>query len=367
MVKKLSDIIKLKHVRKEYDDGFVALKDINLTIESGKFYSLLGPSGSGKTTILRIIAGFSEPTSGQVFFDGKDITNLDAAKRKINTVFQNYALFPNMNVFENVAFGLQIKKKNKQKIKLAVKEALHMVQLDGFANREISELSGGQQQRVAIARAIVNQPKVLLLDESLSALDKRLRKDMQFELREIQKKLGITFIFVTHDQEEALAMSDEIFVLNEGKIQQSGSPVDIYDEPVNDFVARFIGDSNILSGRMIKDYEVEFGNHRFECADAGIKPGEKVEVVLRPEDLDITDIEHGKLRVVVESQLFLGDHFEIKAIDSDENEWLIHSTNPTKIGKKVGVYFDPEDIHVMRFGESEAEFDKRLEAYEGEE
>ncbi len=266
-----------------------------------------------------------------------------------------------------MAFGLQIKKKDKQEIKLAVKEALHMVQLDGFANREISELSGGQQQRVAIARAIVNQPKVLLLDESLSALDKRLRKDMQFELREIQKKLGITFIFVTHDQEEALAMSDEIFVLNEGKIQQSGSPVDIYDEPVNDFVARFIGDSNILSGRMIKDYEVEFGNHRFECADAGIKPGEKVEVVLRPEDLDITDIEHGKLRVVVESQLFLGDHFEIKAIDSDENEWLIHSTNPTKIGKEVGVYFDPEDIHVMRFGESEAEFDKRLEAYEGEE
>ena len=262
----MSDIIKLKHVRKEYDD-FVALKDINLTIESGKFYSLLGPSGSGKTTILRIIAGFSEPTSGQVFFDGKDITNLDAAKRKINTVFQNYALFPHMNVFENVAFGLQIKKKDKQEIKLAVKEALHMVQLDGFANREISELSGGQQQRVAIARAIVNQPKVLLLDESLSALDKRLRKDMQFELREIQKKLGITFIFVTHDQEEALAMSDEIFVLNEGKIQQSGSPLDIYDEPVNDFVARFIGDSNILSGRMIKDYEVEFANNKFKCAE----------------------------------------------------------------------------------------------------
>ncbi|WP_297818274.1 ABC transporter ATP-binding protein [uncultured Lactobacillus sp.] len=363
----MKDIIKLEHVRKEYDDGFVALKNINLKIESGKFYSLLGPSGSGKTTILRIIAGFSEPTKGKVFFDGQDITHLDASKRQINTVFQNYALFPHMNVFENVAFGLQLKKKDKQEIKMAVKEALHMVQLDGYASREISELSGGQQQRVAIARALVNEPQVLLLDESLSALDKRLRKDMQFELREIQKKLGITFIFVTHDQEEALAMSDEIFVLNEGKIQQSGSPVDIYDEPVNDFVARFIGDSNILTGRMIKDYEVEFGNHRFECADAGIKPGEKVEVVLRPEDLDIVDIKDGKLRVHVESQLFLGDHFEIKAKDSDENEWLIHSTNSTEIGKEIGLFFDPEDIHVMRFGESEAEFDRRLEAYEGDE
>ena len=242
------DIIKLKHITKQYDDGFVALKDINLTIESGKFYSLLGPSGSGKSTILRIIAGFSQPSSGQVFFDGKDITDLDAAKRHINTVFQNYALFPHLNVFENVAFGLKIKKQPMDKIKPAVKEALHMVRLDGYANREISELSGGQQQRVAIARAIVNEPKVLLLDESLSALDKRLRKDMQFELRAIQKKLGITFIFVTHDQEEALSMSDEIFVLNDGMIQQSGSPVAIYDEPVNDFVARFIGDSNILSG-----------------------------------------------------------------------------------------------------------------------
>lgn len=362
----MSDIIKLEHVRKEYDDGFVALKDINLAIESGKFYSLLGPSGSGKTTILRIIAGFSEPTKGKIYFDGKDITHLDASKRKLNTVFQNYALFPHMNVFNNVAFGLQLKKKDKNEIKSTVKDALHMMQLDGFANRKISELSGGQQQRVAIARALVNEPKVLLLDESLSALDKRLRKDMQFELREIQKKLGITFIFVTHDQEEALAMSDEIFVLNEGKIQQSGSPVDIYDEPVNDFVARFIGESNILNGRMIKDFEVEFGNHTFECADAGIKPGEKVEVVLRPEDLDITTVNKGKLHVVIESQLFLGDHFEIKAQDSDENEWLIHSTNSTEIGKEVGLYFDPEDIHVMRFGESEAEFDKRLEAYEGD-
>ena len=361
------DIIKLKHITKQYDDGFVALKDINLTIESGKFYSLLGPSGSGKSTILRIIAGFSQPSSGQVFFDGKDITDLDAAKRHINTVFQNYALFPHLNVFENVAFGLKIKKQPMDKIKPAVKEALHMVRLDGYANREISELSGGQQQRVAIARAIVNEPKVLLLDESLSALDKRLRKDMQFELRAIQKKLGITFIFVTHDQEEALSMSDEIFVLNDGMIQQSGSPVAIYDEPVNDFVARFIGDSNILSGRMIKDYKVEFANNKFKCADGGIKPNEKVEVVIRPEDLDIVAPEKGNIVVTAQTQLFLGDHFEIKAVDANENEWLIHSTNGVKLGERVGLFFDPEDIHVMRLNESQEDFDARIEKYEGDE
>ena len=227
-------------------------------------------------------------------------------------------------------------------------------------------MSGGQQQRVAIARAIVNEPKVLLLDESLSALDKRLRKEMQFELRAIQKKLGITFIFVTHDQEEALSMSDEIFVLNDGKIQQSGTPVDIYDEPINDFVARFIGDSNILPGRMIKDFEVEFANKRFKCADAGMKANEKVEVVIRPEDLDITTPDKGKLVVTVQSQLFLGDHFEIKAIDADENEWLIQSTNGCKVGERIGLYFDPEDIHVMRLHESKEEFDARLETYEGE-
>lgn len=360
------NIIELRHVTKKYDDGFVALKDINLKIESGKFYSLLGPSGSGKSTILRIIAGFSHPSEGQVLFDERDITNLDPAKRQINTVFQNYALFPHLNVFENVAFGLKIKKKSLKEIKPAVKDALHMVRLDGYANREISELSGGQQQRVAIARAIVNEPKVLLLDESLSALDKRLRKEMQFELRSIQKKLGITFIFVTHDQEEALSMSDEIFVLNDGQIQQSGTPVDIYDEPINDFVARFIGDSNILPGRMIKDFEVEFANKKFECADAGMKTNEKVEIVIRPEDLDITAPEKGKLVVTAQTQLFLGDHFEIKAIDADENEWLIHSTNGVHLNERLGLYFDPEDIHVMRLHESQADFDARLESYEGE-
>ena len=360
------EIIKLDHITKQYDDGFVALKDINLELESGKFYSLLGPSGSGKTTILRIIAGFTEASAGKVYFDGQDITNLDASKRHINTVFQNYALFPHLNVYENVAFALKLRRRPESEIREKVKDALHTVSLDGYANREISELSGGQQQRVAIARAIINEPKVLLLDECLSALDKRLRKEMQFELRAIQKKLGITFIFVTHDQEEALAMSDEIFVLNDGEIQQSGSPVDIYDEPVNDFVARFIGDSNILSGRMIRDFAVEFAGKDFECADAGITPGEKVEVVLRPEDLDITAPAAGKLMVTVQSQLFLGDHFEIKAIGQDGFEWLIHSTNGVQIGQEVGIFFDPEDIHVMRLGETEEEFDARLETYEGE-
>nr|QPZ89266.1 spermidine/putrescine ABC transporter ATP-binding protein [Lactobacillus delbrueckii subsp. bulgaricus] len=360
------EIIKLDHITKQYDDGFVALKDINLELESGKFYSLLGPSGSGKTTILRIIAGFTEASAGKVYFDGQDITNLDASKRHINTVFQNSALFPHLNVYENVAFALKLRQRPESEIREKVKDALHTVRLDGYANREIFELSGGQQQRVAIARAIINEPKVLLLDECLSALDKRLRKEMQFELRAIQKKLGITFIFVTHDQEEALAMSDEIFVLNDGEIKQSGSPVDIYDEPVNDFVARFIGDSNILSGRMIRDFAVEFAGKDFECADAGITPGEKVEVVLRPEDLDITTPAAGKLLVTVQSQLFLGDHFEIKAIGQDGFEWLIHSTNGVQIGQEVGIFFDPEDIHVMRLGETEEEFDARLETYEGE-
>ena len=363
--------IEFNDVKKKYRMGDVtieALSGASFNIEKGEFVVIAGPSGAGKSTILNLLGGMDSVSSGEIVVDGQKVSSYNSKelttyrRYDIGFVFQFYNLVQNLTVKENVEMATQICKHP-----LDIEQTIEAVGLKERMNNFPAQLSGGEQQRVAIARAIVNQPKVLLLDESLSALDKRLRKDMQFELREIQKKLGITFIFVTHDQEEALAMSDEIFVLNEGKIQQSGSPVDIYDEPANDFVARFIGDSNILSGRMIKDYEVEFGNHRFECADAGIKPGEKVEVVLRPEDLDITDIEHGKLRVVVESQLFLGDHFEIKAIDSDENEWLIHSTNPTKIGKEVGVYFDPEDIHVMRFGESEAEFDKRLEAYEGEE
>lgn len=357
-------IIELKKITKRYDDGFTALENINMTIEPGKFYSLLGPSGSGKTTILRIIAGFTDATEGDVVFEGNKINALPANQRKVNTVFQNYALFPHMDVFENVAFGLTLKKMPKQEIRKRVLNALKVVQLPDYANREISELSGGQQQRVAIARAIINEPKVLLLDEPLSALDMKLRKDMQYELRELQQRLKITFIFVTHDQEEALAMSDEIFVMNDGQVLQSGTPVDIYDEPINHFVANFIGESNILPGKMLKDFEVQFVGKSFECADAGMRPNEKVEVVLRPEDLDITTPEQGKLVVKVDTQLFRGDHFEIVGYDEDGNEWLIHSTNPVKDGKQIGLTFEPEDIHVMRFGEKEADFDARLEQYE---
>lgn len=357
-------IIELKGITKTYDDGFTALANINMTIEPGKFYSLLGPSGSGKTTILRIIAGFTNATSGSVLFEGQSINDLPANQRKVNTVFQNYALFPHLDVFDNVAFGLTLQKRPQAEIKKRVLSALKLVQLPGFANREISELSGGQQQRVAIARAIVNEPKVLLLDEPLSALDMKLRQDMQYELRELQQRLGITFIFVTHDQEEALAMSDEIFVMNNGKVLQSGGPVDIYDEPINHFVANFIGESNILPGRMRADYQVEFVGKTFECADGGMKANEKVEVVLRPEDLDITTAAQGKLVVTVDTQLFRGDHFEIIGLDEDGNEWLIHSTNPVRGGKNIGLTFEPEDIHVMRFGEKEADFDARLEQYE---
>lgn len=358
-------IIELRHVSKRYGATTV-LKDINIEIERGKFYTLLGPSGSGKTTILRAIAGFLTVSDGQVLFDGKPINDLPANKRRVNTVFQDYALFPHMNVYDNVAYGLQIQKRPKAEVKKRVTEALKMVRLPGYEDREIAELSGGQQQRVAIARAIVLEPEVLLLDEPLSALDAKLRKDMQYELRELQQRLGITFLFVTHDQEEALALSDEIFVMNDGQVQQSGTPVDIYDEPINHFVADFIGESNIVSGHMVKDYVVEFNGREFECADAGMRPNEPVEVVLRPEDLDITSVDAGKVNVEVDTQLFRGDYYEIVAYDQLKNEWLIHSTNPAKDGQTVGLTFDAEDIHVMRLNESEEDFDARLESYEGE-
>lgn len=358
-------IVELKHVGKRYSDTQV-LKDVNIEIEQGKFYTLLGPSGSGKTTILRAIAGFLDVSEGEVLFDGKRINDVPANQRKVNTVFQDYALFPHLNVFDNVAFGLRLHRMSKETIKTKVTDALKMVRLQGYADREISELSGGQQQRVAIARAIVLEPQVLLLDEPLSALDAKLRKDMQYELRELQERLGITFLFVTHDQEEALALSDEIFVMNDGQVQQSGTPVDIYDEPVNHFVADFIGESNIIQGHMIKDFLVEFNGKQFECADAGMRPNEPVEVVLRPEDLDITAADAGKVNVEVDTQLFRGDYYEIVAYDQLKNEWLIHSTNPAKDGETVGLTFDPEDIHVMRLNESEEEFDARLETYEGD-
>ena len=343
-------IVELKHVGKRYGDTQV-LKDVNIEIEQGKFYTLLGPSGSGKTTILRAIAGFLDVSEGEVLFDGKRINDVPANQRKVNTVFQDYALFPHLNVFDNVAFGLRLHRMSKETIKTKVTDALKMVRLQGYADREISELSGGQQQRVAIARAIVLEPQVLLLDEPLSALDAKLRKDMQYELRELQERLGITFLFVTHDQEEALALSDEIFVMNDGQVQQSGTPVDIYDEPVNHFVADFIGESNIIQGHMIKDFLVEFNGKQFECADAGMRPNEPVEVVLRPEDLDITAADAGKVNVEVDTQLFRGDYYEIVAYDQLKNEWLIHSTNPAKDGETVGLTFDPEDIHVMRLNE----------------
>ena len=358
-------IISFENVNKFYEDTHV-LKNINFEIEKGKFYTLLGPSGCGKTTILRIIAGFTDVSNGKVTLNGEDVTNLPPNKRKVNTVFQDYALFPHMNVFENIAFGLRLKKTPENIIKEKVADALKMVQLSGYENREISQMSGGQQQRVAIARALVNEPEVLLLAEPLSALDLKLRTDMQYELRELQQRLGITFIFVTHDQEEALAMSDEIFVMSKGEIVQSGTPVDIYDEPINRFVADFIGESNIVDGVMKEDYLVEFVGKEFECADAGMRPNEKVEIVIRPEDLSLTSIEKGKLTVEVDTQLFRGVHYEIICYDENGNEWMIHSTRKAEVGSKVGLYFEPHDIHVMRFGESEEDFDARLESYEDE-
>ncbi|CZQ80432.1 transport-associated ob type 2 [Trichococcus palustris] len=357
-------IITLENVSKVYDDETV-LRDITIEIERGKFYTLLGPSGCGKTTILRLIAGFADATTGIIKINGQVVNDVPPNKRKVNTVFQDYALFPHLNVFDNIAFGLSIKKMPKDQIKIKVAEALKMVQLSGYENREISEMSGGQQQRVAIARALVNEPEVLLLDEPLSALDLKLRTDMQYELRELQQRLGITFIFVTHDQEEALAMSDWIFVMNKGEIIQSGTPVDIYDEPINRFVADFIGESNIVPGTMVADYKVNFVGKEFECADAGIKPGEQIEIVIRPEDLELTTVEKGKLVVNIDTQLFRGVHYEIIGYDKEGNEWMIHSTKKAEVGTDVGLSFEAQDIHVMRPGETEAEFDARLESYEG--
>lgn len=358
-------IIRFEGVSKQYDDRDPAvLKDVSFEIERGKFYTLLGPSGCGKTTILRLIAGFTAPTEGNIYFNGKVINRLPANERQVNTVFQDYALFPHLNVFENVAFGLHIKKLKEAVIKEKVAEALKFVNLSGYENREISEMSGGQRQRVAIARAIVNEPQILLLDEPLSALDLKLRTEMQYELRELQRRLGITFIFVTHDQEEALAMSDEIFVLNEGKIQQSGTPIDIYDEPINRFVADFIGESNIVKGKMIKDFEVEIAGKVFPCVDQGLNQNEVVDIVIRPEDIEILSLDSSQLLARVDSQLFRGVHYEICCYDDDGNEWLVHSTRKATVGERIGLFFEPEAIHVMRLGETEEEFDRRLESYD---
>jgi len=340
------ELIRLVDCCMAFDDELV-LDHINLYINDSEFLTLLGPSGCGKTTTLRIIGGFTSPTSGDVLFDGVRINDVPPHKRQINTVFQKYALFPHLNVFENVAFGLRIAKVEEEEIKKRVMEMLEIVSLKGFEHRKIDHLSGGQQQRVAIARALVNQPKVLLLDEPLGALDLRLRKDMQNELKRIQQQTGITFIYVTHDQEEALAMSDTIVVMDEGKIQQIGSPEDIYNEPKNAFVADFIGESNILDGIMHQDYVVEFFNRKFKCLDKGFAPMEPVDVVIRPEDIEIVAPDKGRLNGTVTSVTFKGVHYDT-IVDFKGYKWLIQTTDYHEVGERIGIVLNPDDIHIMK-------------------
>lgn len=342
------NIIELKNVSKSYNSN-VVLDDLTLCIKRNEFLTLLGPSGCGKTTTLKIIGGFETADNGEVLFDGSDISKLPPYMRQINTVFQKYALFPHMNVYENIAFGLKIKKLPKTEIDKKVKDALKLISLEGFEKRYVDSLSGGQQQRVAIARAIVNEPKVLLLDEPLGALDSKLRKDMQLELKKIQQKLGITFVFVTHDQEEALTMSDTIVVMNNGKIQQMGTPEDIYNEPANAFVANFIGESNIIDGIMHDDFKVEFCNRKFECVDKGFNKDEEIQVVIRPEDIKIVDPEKGMLKGLVKSVVFKGVHYEIELEETENNKkWLLHNTQSAEVGSTIGMDIYPDDIHIMR-------------------
>ena len=338
-------IIELKNISKNFEDQQV-LKGIDLNIYENEFLTLLGPSGCGKTTLLRIIGGFEEPSNGQLIFDGKDISKVPPYKREVNTVFQKYALFPFLNVADNIAFGLNLKKMDKDIIEKKVSKMLELVGLKGFEKRDVTLLSGGQQQRVAIARALVNEPKVLLLDEPLGALDAKLRKDMQTELKKIQKEVGITFIFVTHDQEEALSMSDTIVVLNDGVIQQIGTPMDIYNEPQNRFVAEFIGESNIIEGNMIKDCLVNFDGIDWECVDKGFKDNEDIEVVLRPEDMDVVEPEAGKVSGTIISKVFMGVHYEY-LVETKNRNYKVHTTENYEIGKKVGLTIDPFDIQVM--------------------
>ena len=338
-------IIKLKNISISLNKEPV-LEDFNMNIKSGKFITLLGPSGCGKTTTLKIIAGLLKPDSGEVFFDGKNITALEPYKRNINTVFQRYALFPHLNVFDNIAFGLKIQKIEKEEIKKRVLNILKTVNLEGFEKRKPNQLSGGQQQRIAVARALVNRPKVLLLDEPLSALDLNLRKEMQIELKEMQQKLNTTFIYVTHDQEEALTMSDMVVVMNEGEIQQIGTPEQIYNEPQNAFVADFIGQSNILNGTMVGDFKIYFAEETFDCVDKGFKKNQPVDVVIRPEDIEILPEEKGKFSGVVDVVVFKGAHYEME-IFARNMYWLVHTTKFYEKGQIVGLNFSANDIHIM--------------------
>ena len=346
-------MIKLQDLKKEYD-GTPVLRGISLDIKSREFVTLLGPSGCGKTTTLRIIGGFEQPDSGDVFFEGKRLNDVPPYRREINTVFQRYALFPHLNVAENIAFGLHIKKMNPAEIKRKTREMLSLVGLSGFETRDVTSLSGGQQQRVAIARALVCEPRVLLLDEPLGALDLKLRKDMQIELKRIQQRTGITFIYVTHDQEEALTMSDRIVVMNHGVIQQVGSPTDIYNEPENAFVADFIGESNIIEGVMLEDRKVEFCGREFECVDSGFGTNTPVDVVIRPEDLRLVYAGDGLLQGVVESIVFKGVHYEMM-VRTEHFTFTVHSTMAEPVGKTVGLTVIPFDIHIMhKSAEAEA-------------
>ena len=339
-------LIELNNISKSFD-GETVLDDISLYIRDNEFITLLGPSGCGKTTTLRMIGGFEQPDQGDVIFEGRRINDVPAHKRHVNTVFQKYALFPHLNVYENVAFPLREQKVPKDEIDKRVREMLNMVMLKGFETRRVTNLSGGQQQRVAIARALVSHPKVLLLDEPLGALDLKLRKDMQVELKKIRERLGITFIFVTHDQEEALSMSDTIVVMNEGKIQQIGTPTDIYNEPKNAFVADFIGESNILDGVMLEDYKVKFAGKTFSCLDKGFQKNEPVDVVIRPEDVDIVPVEKGMLKGKVTSITFMGVHWEI-IVDVDGFKWMIQTTDVVDENAEIGIFLEEDAIHIMK-------------------
>lgn len=346
-------LVNLVNISKSFDNQMV-LDDLNLYIRENEFLTLLGPSGCGKTTTLRILGGFETPDKGQVIFEGRDITNLPPNKRNLNTVFQKYALFPHMTIAENIAFGLKISGKSKSYINDKIKYALKLVNLDGFENRMPDSLSGGQQQRIAIARAIVNEPKLLLLDEPLGALDLKLRQDMQYELIRLKNELGITFIYVTHDQEEALTMSDTIVVMNQGYIQQIGTPESIYNEPENAFVADFIGDSNIIGATMIRDRLVEILGARFDCVDTGFGENKPVDVVIRPEDVELVAPEEGIIQGTLTHSIFKGVHYEMEVM-ANGFEWLVQSTKMVPVGTKVGIKVDPFNIQIMKKPESEDE------------